>query len=498
MAHVTDEISERVARALFEQIVRLVDFGSDFTQDMFAIGEAGMKDGSAAIKEMLKKVHDALGDREFQKLINEGAGQISTGQMDEIIKRCNINPSTIKIADENVERFEELLNNAGILYAKIAIKEDNCRMFVFLESESDRVTNLAKIIYAEKGQITELSPELFLQTEEPKNLKEIGGLDKVELELFRHYAQKKNNVLFTVVPEDNGKYTVFANTSTSKAAQETQRALTEMGWALSGNNGAKVREQIEYRIAGRTRIYKSIEDAAKELYIVSKTHPDEFVHITNNEFEIYKGGNLLKVVAKTENNLEEFRDECYSWCDKLQGGAVVMSPEEFNNGITAELLESKRTLDLFNAEIFEEMVESQMMNEMVRLVSTGLDDKKRQREAMEKGNKQIRDVEAKMSLDDEGNSEIDYWDESVTYSSFAQYENIADEEQERNREYQFEHFKDAAFYSKRNFAVTDHAVEGDIDAIIERAEIKRRERTAAAAQMRENMKNNKDKEEQEL
>ena len=368
-------------------------------------------------------------------------------------------------------------------------------MFVFLENESDRVTNLAKIIYAEKGQITELSPELFLQAEEPKNLREISGLDNVELELFRYYAQRKNSVLFTVVPEGDGKNTVFANISSPKAAQETQRIMTEMGWALSGNNGAKVREQIEYRIAGRTRIYKSIEDAAKELYIVSKVHPDEFVHITNNEFEIYKGGNLLKVVTKTENNIEEFRDECYSWCDKLQG-AVVLSAEEFNRGVTAELLEDRRTLDLFNAEIFDEMAESQMMNDMVRLVSTGLDDKKRQREAMDKENKQVRDVEAKMSLDNEANTEIDYWDESVSYSSFAQYENIADEDEERNREYQFEHFKDAAFYSKKNFETTNHAIEGNVDVIIERAEHKRMEKTAAAAKMRDAINKDSNKKEE--
>ena len=493
MSTISEEITARVARMLFEQIVRGLDFGSDLAKDVYKIGEASIKDGAGTLKTIGKNLRDSMGDKEFQRLLEEGTGHISTGQMDELIKRCNVNPSNIKIANENVERFEGLLNEAGIMYAKVDIKEDNCRMFVFLDTETDRVENLAKIIYAEKGQLTELSPELFLQTETPKTLREISGLDAVELELFRHYAKKKNDFLFTVVPTGDNKNTVFVNTSRPKSANSVQRTMTEMGWALSGRNGARVREQLEYRIAGRTAILKSIDDAMKELYIVSKDRPGDFVHISSDEFQIYNANNMLKNVVKRENNTEEFRDECLSWCEKLKN-PVILGPEEFNNGISVESLSDKRTLELF-APDFDEMIERQMMGEMVHLVQQGIERKRREQKAIEKEIHDMNEVSDKMALDNEGNAEVSYWDETVSYSEFAYLEDLADEEQRKSREYQFEHFKDAAFYSKRNFETKDHIVDKNLDVVIELAEQKRRDREAAAAKMRDDL--NKEKQARE-
>lgn len=498
MANLSDDISAKVAAMLFEQIVRGLDFGTDLAADLYKLTGATFSNGVESLKKAGTQLRAALGEKKYDELINS-AGKIPLGQMDELLEHCEINSKTIKIADENADRFEQLLNKEKVLYARVDLKEDNCKMFVFLDISLDSVNRAAKLMNAERGAVTELSPDLFAQTDITSSLREVAGLDNVELELFRHYAKQKSGLFFTVLPGRNNNNTLIINTSNKNAAQAAQRTMTEVGWALSGGiegeRGDRVRKQVEYRLAGRTSILQSIDDAQKELYIVNKNDPSQFVHISRDEFEIYKANNLLKKVTKLENNHEDFREECLSACEKIPN-AVVLSSKEVENGISREMLADRPTMELF-PEDFNEVHEHQMMDDMIYLVQEGLKDRRRRQDAMDKDNARIRTVGDKMDLDDEGNSGISVWDESVSYSEFAQYEFLSDEDQRRSREYQFEHFKDAAFYSKRNFETEDYkALDNDIDVIIANAEQKRRAREEAAVKMHDSInKNNREQEE---
>lgn len=480
MAQISDEISAKVAAMLFEQIIRGVDYGIDISKDMVYFAGAEIHSSAEALKKLGEEIRKKIGDKEFEKLLND-SGEIGLGQMDELIERCHVKSGTIKILDEDVERFEKLINQDGVLYAKINMKEDNCRMFVYLDSEVEKIQKAARIISAEKGFVTELPPDLFMQTDNISSLREITGVDNVELELFRHYAKQKNNFMFTVLPISKDNNTLIINTTDQKSANAAQRTMTEVGWALTGRNGARVREQIEHKIAGRTAILKSIDDAQKELFIVSKNNPDQFVRITAEDFQIYKANNLLKKVDKSQMSHEDFREECFRACESVPH-AVIITPEEFSMGISPQILADRPTMDLFDNN-FDEAIENNMMNEMVRLVQTGIKDKERQY----RDNARIQRAGEKMALDDEGNSGISAWDESVSYSEFSQYEEIADDDEIEAREYQFEHFKNAAFYSDRNFETHNHNVDKNIDVIIERAEQQRRIREEAAAKVRDSI-----------
>lgn len=492
MATLSEDISLSVARMLFEQVIRAVDYGSDLAQDLTKLAGEEISYGSDSLKKLADIIRKNKDNETLKKLI-DGSGEISLGQMDELMELCNIRPGTIKIFDKDVDRFEQMLNRDGVLYAKVDIKEDNCKMYVYIDNEIEKVRKAASVIYAETGLVTELPADVFMEAGNPSQVKEIAGLDNVELELFRYYASKKN-ILFTVIPGNNNN-TIVVNTSgdekytSIQKSNAVQRTMTEVGWALTGANGARVREQIEYRLAGRTKMLQSIDDAQKELFIVSKNNPSEFVHISYDEFEQYKAGKVINKFEKRENNIEEYRDECMKACESISL-PVILSAEEYNRGVTIESLMDKKTTDIFDSS-FNEVIEAYSMNEMVRLVQRGLKDKQnkaeeaRRKEKLDKEHKRISDAEAKMSLDDESNSRIDPWNESVSYNDFAVYENIADDEERAARESQFDHFKDAAFYSNKNFEVVDHVLEGNIAVIIERAEQKRREREAAAARVRE-------------
>lgn len=500
MATLTEDISLRVTGMLFQQIIRALDYGTTVAPGMVQLANAEINYGTKALTNIAKNIKKNKAEEKIRNLIND-KGEINIGQMDELLKLCEVQPRTIKVATEDAKRFESLINRDGVLYAKIDMKEDNCKMYVHLDSESDKVLNAYNIVYAERGHLTELPPALFMEAGGSSSIKEIGGLDNVELELFRYYAKKKN-FLFTVIP-GNDNNTVIVNTSEDdkmtsvQKSNAVQRTMTEIGWALTGNKGARVREQIEYRLAGRTKLLKSIDDAEKELYVVSKNNPNDFVRISYDELEVYKDKKLLNKVERRENNMEEYRVECLSACESITY-PVLLTAEEFQRGVTLETLANKQTIDLFDSS-FNEVIEDYSMNEMIRLVQKGLKDKQKkneaddkQKEAIDKHNKRIKDATDKMTLDDEFDTNINPWNEGVTYSEFARYENISDDDERAAREDQFDHFKNAAFYSNRNFEVTDHVLEGNIDVIIEKASQKRREREAAATRMRDSIVNDKE------
>ena len=81
-----------------------------------------------------------------------------------------------------------------------------------------------------------------------------------------------------------------------------------------------------------------------------------------------------------------------------------------------------------------------------------------------------------MALDEEGNTQLDISDPSITYAEFAQYEYIADEEERQGREMEFEHYKRAHAYSKDRYVFTEVDRDGNtLDFIVAQAEAKKRE-----------------------
>ena len=116
-----------------------------------------------------------------------------------------------------------------------------------------------------------------------------------------------------------------------------------------------------------------------------------------------------------------------------------------------QILSQAATVDLFPQD-FDDQVEMSILNRLRDLVSQ------------------------KMALDNEGNSEIDVTDPSITYAEFAVFETLTDEEERQGREKEFEHYKRAQGYSKDRYVFADvNRTGGSLDFIVAQAEAKKRE-----------------------
>lgn len=431
----TEEIAKEVADILIDQGLKYAGLATEVVPKAFK-GVSAV--ASITLSQLLDEVKKNNGLRKLMGM----EGEVSMAQMTEMVHRFSQNSSSVLVGDSDANDYDRLLKDQGVLYAKVDRMDDNCKMYVYLNKDQEKVENVTNILNARRGQVTELNARLYFNSLSPDKVHVVEGLSEVETELFRHYAREQG-LLFTVIPRKDGNMVACGQEDVQKA----RRALLYTGWALTGANGARVREQVEHRLAGRSAINISAEEGEREMYIVSRSNPGNFVHITSEDYEVYKQS---KQVGTTSRKDPDFYAKCLAACDGLQH-PIVMSSEQFQAGITQEDLDRAHTIDMF-PEYHDDLVEMEQANRLASLVSM------------------------KYNLDDEHNATWGLWDPSVSYSEFAAYEYISDEEEREARPFEFEHFKQAAFYSQQNHTAYDVDMEEkNVDYIIAKAEEKRRQ-----------------------
>ena len=432
MTH-TDDIPENVARILIEQASKYINLASDTTI-------RSVQGVSAVTTRYMSELYDKLkNDVDMRKYL-QIEGEIPFTKMQQVVSKFGDQSSTVSIANSDAQEYESFLNAQGVMYAKIDHKNDDSTMYVFLNKDKQKVRDASIVLDSRRGRITEVQPSLYFNSIAPDKVYAVEGLSNIEMELFRHYAREEQ-LLFTTITKDD-KYMLVCDHADS---QNVRRALLRTGWALTGANGARVKEQVQYRLAGRSSIRIAAEDAAKELYIVSGINPKNYVRISHSDYTFYKENEPVKTVSRDD---PDFFQKCIAECDGLVH-PVVLTPEQ-KHKITPQELAEATTTDLFPSN-YDDYIQIQQLNSFVNLV------------AMKEG------------IDDEHDATWGLWDPSVSYSEFAAYEYIQDDEEREAREYEFEHFRSAAYYSKNH--LTEHSIEMDqknVDYIIAQADAKRK------------------------
>ncbi len=430
----SDDIAEKLFNMLIEQ-------GSHTGSFMIDTGSNTVKGIGALTRSFLAEYLKNIKDENELKSLMDLAGEVDPLRMNEAVKRLGLNSNTVYVADSDAKDFEKLLKQQDILYAKLNMTKDDAKAFVYLSKDSSKVQEATNVLFAMRGKVCEVPPNMYFKNLVPETVRTVDGLDAAETELFRHYARKQN-FLYTIIPRDNGKnLLVFGKDDTYKA----RRSLLNVGWDLTGANGALYRKQVEYRLEGHNKIRYAIEEAERELFIVSRDRPDTYVHITSNDYTLYKAG---KAVSNLERSNPDFDIKCMAACDGLNN-PVVLESHEFTPGLTAESLQQKPTIDLHVIGYDEEA-------ELTHLAS-------------------YVDRAEKSSMDNEHNAPWGIEDPSVSYSVFSGLEAIADTDEREARKSEFERFKKAAWFTKDNYVTDEVKVDQkSIDFIIAKAEAKRR------------------------
>lgn len=431
----TEDIAEKVADLFWNQTLKTAAMVTNVVPEIIS-GTGQISSGllGSAAQELKNKA-------ELRKLLNMD-GEVAMSDINELVQKLSQKSSAVYVGDADAKEYGKLLDDKGVVYAKLDRQDDNCKMFVFLTKDEEKVKDASQILMARRGVVSELKPDLYFNSLSPDKIHAVEGLSSVEMELYRHYA-REDNLLFTAITNQD-RYTVVCD---REREQQARKTLLKVGWALSGENGDKVRAQVENRLRSRQTVQRSIDEPEQELYVVSQNRPGQHIHISRDGFSSSKQNKVVNTVTRQD---PDFFTKCMAACEGIQQ-PVVLSPSQYREDLKGSDLEKAITMELFPKE-YEERKEMNQLNQMLDLVSQ------------------------KSSLDENQNTTWGIWDPSISYSEFAAGEAIMDEDEKDLRESAFEHFKKAAYYSKEHHTHLDIDMEEkNLDYLIEKAEEKRRE-----------------------
>ena len=274
------------------------------------------------------------------KVLN-GAGKVNVNTLYKYAGNEQI--MHITIADADLKDYMKHLKDQNISYALINCKKDNAHRLVYLEKNSDKVKNATTMFMAERKVKTEIPFTLFME-QANKNLTVIDNLKGVDLELFREYA-KKEGLIYALSNRDR---IVFNEADKGKAVN----ALNAVGSVLDSSHGALIRKQIELRLAGRTAVNIAMEQAEKELFIVSSVNHGNYVKVTADDFTMYKSNRAVTSLNREEPDFTKTLHRCVDGILE----PVVLTKDEFESKNKSAVITSKTyplPVDLSKLEIKE-------------------------------------------------------------------------------------------------------------------------------------------------
>lgn len=430
----TEDIPEKVADLLLDQAPRAAGVA-------LTVGEQAARGIGAMTESAINTITQHRKKKSQLEQLRNMKGEISVTTMNELIRNLGMQSHTFRVADSDEKDFDDLLRKRQVVYTKMRDKNDDAVMYVYLDRDKKEIEAARTALFAYRGQVQELQPDLYFSNMAPDNVRTINGLDAVELALFRYYARQQG-LLFTVLDRGEKNLVVYDQKDRAKA----NKALGYMSWDLTGANGAKYRKQVEYHLEGHNKIRMCIEESERELYIVSRDNASNFIRLTSADYTLYKAG---KPVATYERALTpDFETRVMAACDGLRG-PMVLDVDDFVEGMTFEDLMDFPTMELHVPD-YEVEIEQSQVNSLANLIAT------------------------KYAIDNEGNTPWGVADPSVSYSEFSGYEFIMDTEEREARAREFEHFVKANFYGQERYEMEDIKLDTkSVDFLIAQAEKKR-------------------------
>ena len=294
----------------------------------------GMLEASGNVGEAFLQVLIAIHNKNKEK--NEYKG-ISDVPLKELLKavRKGDNLMTLSVYDEDAKEFKDILEKTGISkFTMCDLTTDDRKILLFAQSDLEQVKKALSIFYAERGIMSEMEPDAFFTGSKDHNLSMVTGLDDVELEIIRYHSRTEP-FPYTVVDTAEGISLLFREEDRKKI----DSMLNKVSFALSGEQGPIVRQQVEIKLKGRQEVNIALEEAERESYIIDKKNPQNYIAVTAEDFTYYKNNKNIESIPRTEKGAPE---AVYTRIESLTE-PVVISKNEFalSGPEKRKLLESK-------------------------------------------------------------------------------------------------------------------------------------------------------------
>ena len=343
---------------------------------------------------------------------------------------------SMRVLDEQMNDYKRFLKEHRKIFVVVDDLATDSQIIMFRGRDKDtveKIKDLVDTIHTKKGEI---EASKFLEAYETENIGYVSGLSQKDVELFRYHI-RSTPCLFSVAQAGDDSY-VLLYPAGEKAA--IKNAMHHSNWSLRGSFGERVKEQIDYHLKGHNKINLNLEDAQKEFYIISKSNPKNYIHVTNEDVSYFKNDTNLKRISRTEPDINA---RTFAFMDALSA-PVILEPHEFYKelGKRQEVIDTKPSLGLFPQDM---RVEEEVQNY----------------------NKWRQTMSEKMGLDNENQADWALYDTAVTYSEFDTHEHLDDLEIRNFKEKEFGKMKETYKDTETRFVFDEVSVDrGSLDYVL--------------------------------
>lgn len=267
-----------VEREMYQKLERVAQTGAKAIADAALAILGVLAQQAAAQKEKNQKQQIAI--EQLYKQVRQGAKMKS-----------------VVIPDEEYDAFIKHLDNTNVKnYAVSDLGMDDGKMVFFIDKDSVEVEKAISALRAERGLQTELDKEAFAVYAKDKELSILDNLSEVEVETFRYYALKEE-LPYAIIEHEDSNYGIMYLSDDQDKVDDVKFNLAGL---LSGEQGALIVEQIEYKLRGRQELNIDMADAQREFAIVDKQNPELAVLVTADDFIYYKNNKEIPFLKRTE------------------------------------------------------------------------------------------------------------------------------------------------------------------------------------------------------
>lgn len=372
-----------------------------------------------------------------KNLLYNTTGEVAIDKLQNAVKN-GAELKNIFVVDEDMVSLERHLKSQDVLYAVTDIEKDNAKLISFLERDEEKIMQAVELLKAERGLISELTPQLFLDANSEKGFLMTTNLDKDQLELFRLYA-KEMGIVFAQVNDEDRVSVLYE----PEFKDKVNAALFRLGWDLNGPNGKAVREQVQHSLEAKKALSYAVDKGEDELYVVSANNIKNYVHISPEGFALYKNENEILSEGK---DVPDYKDKVL---DKVEGlnNPVVLTREEFERslGERQQVVDNKYLLNTVPRDYnyIEESARIKNLQDLIRM---------------------------KQGLNNEMEDTFAMYDPSISYTQFDGHEFASDQEIREARELEMQRYNESVEYMNKEFKTIEVSGENrSVDYIISRA-----------------------------
>lgn len=310
--------------------------------------------------------------------------------------------TSVTIADEDIEFYKSAMQKEKMPYVVLDINNDDCKNIIYMNSDAEKLKNVISLHQARAGMVNEVAPEVFLRHIEDKNIGVIRNLSDTDFELFRKTAREKD-LIFSFYRK-NDRISVLYNLKDKSSINDV---LNTVSWDMTGKYEFLIRNGLFVQRLARQEFTNAVEGRG-EFYAVNAKDSGNYLTVTDEGLSYYKNNNKVFEITRTDKYFEDKARE------KFKGlqSPVSLSKTEFETPSEERELIIQNRYNIFPDHIAE---------------------------AVMKSREHLNNVIAKMSLDDENENPAQIFDDSVSYSDYAEYEKLSDSDREELEEH-FERF----------------------------------------------------------